>query len=355
MANDPAHAVPDFGPVIAREYLLDVARTQSPELTLICAPPGYGKSVLASQLASLSPGDGVWWVAMYDSDIRGAEWLAHVVAVLDPDGVVEDGGIASMLLLASSKTGADALLRIRDGLRRFESQSITVVLDGINRVDGLGLFEDLAGLIRRCTSSASRLVVTCRSIVCSDGVPDPSDVWLIGEDDLRFDRPEVLKLLARVGSHEGEDEEAQRLIDRFAGHPALTSVMLRHARIDDCSDSPQDLMWYTQRLVSQLPDQALPILYCAALLHEGQSYELDECLPSSRDVTAGWDAARAAAPLFNILRDDGQPTAFRMHAVLCEATLSHLPCRLGEDIARELRRRVLTNLAHVQDCARLHS
>jgi len=55
-------AVPDFGHVVQRRRLVHVFRSHAPVLTLVCAPAGYGKSVLAAQFARSPVFDLAIWV-----------------------------------------------------------------------------------------------------------------------------------------------------------------------------------------------------------------------------------------------------------------------------------------------------
>ncbi len=80
-----AHGIPDFGPVVKRKHILNAARLGGPALTVVCAPPGYGKSVLAAQLSRRSSAEGHCGYSLYDSDLRGDEWLSRVAEALSED------------------------------------------------------------------------------------------------------------------------------------------------------------------------------------------------------------------------------------------------------------------------------
>ncbi|MBN1192394.1 MAG: hypothetical protein JXA36_01685 [Coriobacteriia bacterium] len=346
------HRVPDFGPVIRRKHLLQVFRNQRPEMTVICAPAGYGKSVLAAQLAHGGSFDRVIWIPLYDTDVRDDEWLVNLAFAVRPLGPSDSRGVPAQLP-AGSVSRADAMLRIREGLRSCNDEAVCLVLDGCNRVSDLQAFEEVAGLLRRSCQGSSRLVVTCRSVADCDYAPDAARTWAVDEYDLRFQELEIVELMTLMGVTGIPEEDACRILDRFSGHPALTSLVLRHDRLDDSVDPPRDLVWHTQRLVSQLPDSVMQMLYVAAILREGSATEIADCLPPG-GFEPDWVEAQAASPLFTILKDGALlPIGFRMHAVLSDAIVHCVPERMGEELAGGLRGRVLALLHHSGDYVRL--
>lgn len=353
LAEAAACGVPDYGLVVERRHLLRVARTQSPRLTVICAPPGCGKSVFAAQYAAALDHDEVLWVPLYDSDVCGTEWLGRVVEALSPGGCDEVSN-EGLPRCACEMSRADLALRARECLSTRAGRSVHLVLDGAGCVDGLEALVDLAALLRRCTNAASRLTITCRSIRIGATVPDPAMVWMVGAEELVFDRSEVVMMLASA-EYEGDlEQRAAELLERFAGHPALTSLMLRHENVNAGSSLPLDLVWHVQRLATMLSDESLTTAYCAALLREGAAAELDDCLARLGDITTDWDGMTALAPLLGVERDNqGRPLRFRMHGVLCAALISLFPSRCGDEGAVSLRAGVISHLTQMRDFARL--
>ncbi len=347
--------VPDFGPVVDRAHLLNVASAQSPALTVICAAAGYGKSVLAAQLVGRSRAEHVlFWVPLLDSDVRSDEWLSPLGELFRLDGAEEDLPVPPTVPLSRDSATADGLLRLRDHLARFNGRVVHIVLDGVNHLDSLASFEGLARMLRKSTHPESTVTVTCRFIAATDYLPDPSAVWVVGDADLRFDVDEVKALLGLAGETHNPDARAVQLLNRFDGHPALTSLMLRHARIDDQADPPLDLVWHTKRLVAQLPDDTLPIMYCSALLREGSLSELEACLTVVGERCDAATVAQLAAPLLSIVRDSEQASRrFRVHAVLCDAVIDCASRRLGGSPAAALRASILSHLIHAGDYSRL--
>lgn len=350
----PTHGIPDFGRTVLRAHLLQVFRRQRPALTVICAPPGYGKSVLAAQLAGDGEFERVLWVPHYEADVRDDEWLVQLaLAFAPPDDEAARG--MTPTLAPQSISGADAMLRIREGLGGCGSNALCVVLDGCNRIASLQSFEEVASLVRTTCGEGSRLLVTCRTMTDSGHVPDPTRTWALDEHDLRFAGAEILDLMSLTGAPlEGKIEgEATRILERFEGHPALTSLMCRHVGLDGESVVPRDLVWYTRRIVAQLPPEALELYYAGALLREGTAPELTSCVGATGS-RVDWSLAQMAAPLFTCSSSStGRVVAFRLHSVLCDEVLRDLPGRLGEDAAAQVRQRALSHLWGVCDLARL--
>lgn len=347
--------IPDFGPVVERTHLLRVARTQSPALTVVCAPPGYGKSVFAAQCAAALACDDVVWVSLYDTDVRGDEWLGRVVAALSPIGP-SDSGDECLPQSACEVSRADLVLKARECLAAKASGRVHLVLDGASRVDSLEPLVELATTLRRHAVPGSRLTVTCRSIAASGYLPDPAEVWMVGAGELLFDRSEVTRLLVDADFDGDAERRATELLGRFAGHPALTSLMLRHEDADVALNPPLDLLWHVQRLVAVLPDELLRMSYCAALLREGSTSEVDDCLTAAGETPADWLVAQFLAPLLSVERDEERrPVRFRMHGIMCGVLTSAAPARCGERVASGLRSGVLSHLTHAHDSARLQA
>ena len=129
--------VPDFGVVVRRTHILEAARVGSPALIVICAPAGFGKSVLAAQLMGQLRFDVSRWVRLYDSDLLGEEWLVRVASEVFSSRSASNESDSLLAATGSESTHAAALLRIRDGCSGSRGRSLGLVLDGAHRVDDL--------------------------------------------------------------------------------------------------------------------------------------------------------------------------------------------------------------------------
>jgi DNA-binding SARP family transcriptional activator len=165
----------------------------------------------------------------------------------------------------------------------------------------------------------------------------------VEEQELRFSQSEVLMLQSLVAKGARQDLVGQ-LMARFDGHPALTSVMLRHLGLDDELNPPKDLVWYADRLTTALSCQALVLLYVAALLREDSTKTLRSCLPLGVG-DEGWAEAHSLSPLLVLSAPLlSEPGGFRMHAVLRSAVCREAKQRLTFEVLRDSRSDVLSYL-----------
>ncbi|MRS13176.1 MAG: hypothetical protein EG823_08955 [Actinobacteria bacterium] len=355
MANMEAAAcgIPVFGPVVERTDLLRVAQKQRPALTVVSAPPGYGKSVFAAQCARAFLPDDVLWVPLYDAELADDEWMVALADALQEHRPDSDPGGVSAAASDAESGKADAVLRARGEMMRLRGRAVHLFLDGANRITDLEALERLALQLTELTSHRSTVTVTCRFLPVGEHTPHPNRSWFVTAEDLRFDAGEVEQLLAVLGEDAGGSDRAARLVRRFDGHPALTCVMLRHSRLDD-DDVPQDLIWHVRRMVEGLPSEALALTYCAALLREGRATEVDECLKMAGCDPADWSLAVPSAPLFGVEYECPSAAArFRMHAVMCDVVVEGVPGRLGLENVRAVRRAATAYLADRRDFMRL--
>lgn len=352
-AGTVAHPIPDFGPVVRRAHVLSAAKLGNPALTVVCSPPGYGKTVLATQLARESDADLTVWVPLYDTDLIADEWLVRVADALGGvTGAAADDTECLPEMIPAAQ-GSDAALRIRDRLAPHVNHRVDIYLDGANRIGTLEPFVELTRLLRKLTSAESRLTVTCRALA-GDYVPDSGVVWVVDEPEMRFDCAEVQELVGLSGADDGARDWGDYLLGRFSGHPAITALMVRHRRIDDACNPPQDLVWYTRRLVAGLDEPTLAAALCAALLREGGADELECCLSASGLQRPEWARLQDLAPLLKLETGSaGAPLEFAVHAVLGEALILETSQRLDEETRESLRGAVLTYLTGRQDFGRV--
>jgi DNA-binding SARP family transcriptional activator/ATP/maltotriose-dependent transcriptional regulator MalT len=346
--------VPNFGAVIQRTRLVRVFQSAGLAMTTICAPAGYGKSVLASQFADCGAFDDVLWVSLRDADLRTEDALSQVASAITSMGMIGATAAQRKSPLASGSR-AGASLCLRDEMRLLKGRSVCLVLDACGRLEHLDAVRELLSILLECTAASSRVIVTCRSIADEVDVPEPHLIWVVDEEDLRFSEAEVAELVALSSGVENATSATAQLLERFKGHPALTSLMCRHVGLDSESVVPRDLVWYTRRIVAQLPVEALEMYYAAALLREGTALELTSGVaPIDSDVD--WGLAQITAPLFTCLQATAECAAtFRLHSVLCDEVVRDLPSRLGEVAAAQVRQRVLSHLWGVGDFGRLQA
>jgi len=306
-------AIPAFSAMLVRDRLVESFRAQSPPLTLICAAAGYGKTVLAAQIATNGEFDVVIWVPLPDADVSSEVWLRQIADALDCRSGHGESLISEGVRPLDSVASEDSA-RVRDFFQKLSGHSVLLVIDGANGLAGIGQITDLGLDLMRHTCPRSRVVATCRRLDC-DEAPDPSIVWLLEEQDLAFSPHEVRALLP--GSDDSNREaETQRVFDYCLGHPAITRILLRHGTPSDDS-RPRDLVWQTERIVSGLQEEAIIALYLAAVLGRGGIDSLRRCALAC-DLRIDWVALSRSVPLFHLLGRSEVATTFRVHAVVSD-------------------------------------
>ncbi|MHB1318847.1 MAG: AfsR/SARP family transcriptional regulator [Anaerolineae bacterium] len=233
--------------------------------------------------------------------------------------------------------------------RASQASKICLVIDGCNRLEDPHLIQEFSQLLRRATDKHSAIVVTCRA-VRSDTPLDPAQAWAVGEEDLRFSLDDVARLQSMVGDGAAAASPAH-FLERFGGHPALTSLMLRHVHLDEEATPPRDLVWHADRLVARLSNEALVPLYAASLLREDAVSAISECVREHIGDST-WNELRSLFPLL-LIRENASERQFRVHAVLRDSVCRLAPTRLGNTLTSRCRRAVLERLYQAQAFSRI--
>lgn len=337
-------AIPDFAGMLLRSRLVALFANQAPPFTVICASAGYGKTVLATQLARHGGFDVVIWVELPDVDATGELVLRQVADSLEGDAAEGQGHVSEAARSLESVSLDDAI-RVRSLLQRYSGSRMLLAIDGVNGLTTPAILESLAQELGQYTSPGSRVLVACRRIE-HGGQLDPGIVWLVEETDLAFSISEIRDLI--VDASEGDSElDAQRIHAHYSGHPAITRIMMRHGA--PASDvRPTDLIWQTERIVGRFSETAIAALYLAAILREGHLETLQHCA-SSCDLTVDWKALHRGVPLFCITADGACAATFRVHAVLADviARVSHE--KLHEEDRETIRTVAFERLSRVRD------
>jgi len=308
-------------PVVRRESAvahLDAAVTRSP-VTLVCAPPGAGKTVLASTWAQTAP--GAVWLSLGRDDARPGVFWWHLLDALSsrlpeldrsrwPRGAEESGGPAvDAVALALHDHGSDT----------------TIVLDGLERVDSAAL-EDLDALLT-LTGDRLRLVILTR---VRPQLPLhryrlEGQLEEIGFDELRLDDAAVAELLARHGLR--VSRAAASLLaaatEGWAAGIRLVALSLHDQGVTQPSDqqlraalAPTDTLladYLRAEVVGPLSDIDRVLLRRLSVV-DGFGAELAELLTGRpQDLASLTDLARRVPFL---RRDPSDPDAFRLHPLL---------------------------------------
>lgn len=208
--------VPTVGATVRRRAIADAFDRCPPRLVILAAPSGYGKTVLAAQLAMLSRAKRLVWL-----DGRGAnfalDWLVRAFArAVDPPHEDSKSLEQHLLLPSESAQAGWASKLIADSC---------VVVDNVVVDDAEAALRDLECLLASSTPD-SCFILTTR--VLKGGVANRPDVWILEPDDLRLSDEEALDIASGLFGDSVDPVEIARIREACGGHAALFSVLLRH-------------------------------------------------------------------------------------------------------------------------------
>jgi LuxR family maltose regulon positive regulatory protein len=198
-------------------------------LTLVAAPPGFGKTTLLAQWAAQT-GAAVGWLSLDADDNDPARFVAHLVAALGQ----ARPGIGERALAALRGPGGDlgevVLPLLLNDLARLDTDTV-LVLDDYHLVSSATVHEALAQLIARVPDSL-RLVVATR-----EDPPFPlgrlraaGQLAEVRADQLRFSEAETSAFLVGALGLDLSASDVDQLQARTEGWPAalyLAALSLR--------------------------------------------------------------------------------------------------------------------------------
>ncbi len=213
---------------------LDRVLDDAIRLTLVSAPPGYGKSVaVAGWLASRDVAHA--WLSLDAADNDPARFLRYLVAALEPvrPGMAE---LARPLLglgaqLATEEAGASLIAAIASA-----DDPFVLVIDDYHLISTGPVHALLRTLIEQGPPFAHLIVVTRED----PPLPLPrlrahGRLVELRTDDLRYSEAELLDFLAEVGRVELDAAHVTRLLERTEGWVA--GLQLAAISLGDRSDT----------------------------------------------------------------------------------------------------------------------
>lgn len=164
-------------------------------ITIIAAPPGFGKTTLLSAWLSNRPDKKVAWYSLDEDDNEPGRFFAYIAASLRP---LEPDPIPTLdaLLEAGSANPRELSAALLNDLSEFVSKSVVLVLDDYHHITSQAIHDAVAYLIDHLPSNI-HLVFISRA-----DPPLPLGRWRvrgqlteIRADDLRFTEEEAAQFL----------------------------------------------------------------------------------------------------------------------------------------------------------------
>jgi len=215
----------EFDTVTTRAIALALQTEPFPKLVTVCAPPGYGKTVMLSRLHEefVARGACCLWVSLDDRDTDLSSVLYRIRSAMDHAGIA----------VTAETTGSSAPFPDRgalaDGVLRLlaSSRGSTILF-----IDNLGFCEDaaLALLLERLvfnTGAGLRLVLASTREIPVDTVRAKLQVGALElrAPHLSFDRVSTASLLQQAGIAPASEHDLDRIIVHTEGWAAAVRLL----------------------------------------------------------------------------------------------------------------------------------
>lgn len=215
--------IPRASGVIDRPRLLSQLQgATTHKLTLICAPPGYGKTTIAAQFADHAPYPVAWQTleererdipTLYNQSLVTLEQIAPGIQNLAP---------------VPGYTASELATLIADYLRAQITQPAIYVLDDIHLLAGSPAAEAWLQTL------VAMIPATCHLILVGRILPNlpltemiaRGEVLALGQEQLRFTPDEIYTLARESVYSQPSWEDVEALAERLEGWPAGTVLAL---------------------------------------------------------------------------------------------------------------------------------
>ena len=220
--------IPQRSPLlIARKGLLEKLdnAVNGSAVTLIQAPPGYGKTSILSQWAAAHTDEVVAWLSATPADDDPALLLSNLTEALSHAGV-QTQGVAPGPTPSRHRLGAHALANVVLA----QSGRVILCIDDIHQINERQAIDCLATLIES-TGPSFRIILTSRQApaLLMGRLRAYGDLTELGPDDLRFGQKEIIEFFSRNGPLDLSAEEVSVIEERTEGWAVglrLTSMVL---------------------------------------------------------------------------------------------------------------------------------
>jgi len=341
------YVIPVFSGTIVRERLIDPLVRANDSTLVIAAPSGYGKSVLASQLASEFRAPTVWM------DCATLDWSRErFYSALSQ--LVEPTSLSAQTSepLTKPLSAVDMADRALVALAAISGDcGVTMVLDDVPKDADFGVIQELIDFLGPL--SGCRVIVTTRWE--SPDIPSNlrSATMLFAENPSMSDL-ECLQILKRYLAVEPDPDMVAGLLGMSGGRAATLCVLARHIALGTIEMSPDgavsgstplDLTVYLTELCDkQLDDRMKRLLFCCALLRSGTDIDIEKVL--GKLSPADMVMLARLIPLLAVDEDAGR-LRFRIHDIAADVYEDTLfatgrPMRLDAD---DLLAQVLESLS----------
>jgi LuxR family maltose regulon positive regulatory protein len=254
--------------------LLDSGREHA--LTLVCAPPGYGKTaLLAEWRARESENRPFAWLTLDRDDVDPVRLWAHLIWAIRETSPEVEGPRPMAADLYPNNLLEGVLPRLLETLAEMPGERV-IVLDDYHLADS-ELWDVTLDFFLEHLPLNVQLVVASRSAprLPLGRLRAHGELLEIGADDLRLDKREAGRVARSVLGSPLPPSDVATLVDHCEGWPAgvhLASLSLRHASDKHAvleslaGDNRYVSDYLTHDLLQQLPDEIRAFLRQTSIL-----------------------------------------------------------------------------------------
>jgi LuxR family maltose regulon positive regulatory protein len=329
--------------LVLRGSLVDrLSDAESGGVVLVTAPPGYGKTVLASQWAGEDPRPFAW-LTVDEADNDPRVLSAYIALALHRVQAVHAGVLAA--LTESRREYLRNALLPELTMMAAEREPVVLVVDGVEALSDPRACEVLQAI-------ATGLPAQCHLVLLGRAAPELD--WLrlaehtavldVGVDDLRLSRAEGLALLHGIGL-ELSEAEVDALLTRTEGWAAGTYLAAlsiaadaEQRKVGDLVEGSDGLIaeYLGHELLAGMSAQEQDFLLRTSVLHELSGPLCDAVLLGTGSAAVLERLALANVLLSRVDRPDGD--WYRLHPLFSEALRAALT-RREASLVPELHRR----------------
>jgi len=188
-------------------------------VTLLCAPAGYGKTLLLADWFEHTGGDDKAWVSLDAADNDAGRFWTAVLRAVCCCPVVPAASRLHSLHPPAGPTSMGFFADVIDGLAALPAP-VHLVLDDLQEILDNQTWHDVATLVRHRPHNL-RLVLSTRvdPLLPLARLRLQEELGELRADDLRFTTDQAAELLARAGA-ELDANQIRRLTEQTAGWPA---------------------------------------------------------------------------------------------------------------------------------------
>lgn len=335
---------PAIPPGYVRRPRVDDALTRgvAGQVTLVCAGPGYGKTLaVAAWAGQVANERAVAWMAAGQTDTVSTFWTSMLAAISSANALSADHQLRE--LTPGAEFGAIDVRRIADGLDDL-TRPLTVVIDDLQQTSDTALLASIGRFVERQPAQLSLILISRTQPALRLGRLQLSgDLTEIHADLLAFTRTEIQEFCEHAGVSVVR-ADVDLILERTEGWPAGLRLLL--LSLDDGDDLRTGLgrLRGDQRLVAAyLLEEVLERISPSDRKFLLASSVVDPvCADLARALTGRSDSRRVLDDLVAsnslAVRLSDRPDLYRYHPLLRELLQDRMLAE-NPDSAAELHRK----------------